>query len=126
MSHGGPYITRDRRMQLARAYAEVWTEKNPVLLEGELGLEKVTNKLKAGNGINGWNNLDYITGGGGGAANTVVDYRSNFETDNYVYAGYNLNSTPTITRTIDNTLQNAQGVVDLETDWANRLNLTYI
>lgn len=67
------------------------------------------------------------TGGGGTPLNVVEDYRSSFEEiDNRVYAGYNLNTLPAITRTIDGVLQNAINLTNLETDWANRLNLTYV
>lgn len=116
-----------RRVQHRRAYADKWVEKDPVLLEGEIGFEIDTNKIKIGNGINSWTNLEYLTGsGGGGAANTVTDYRSSFEADGYIYSGFLLNTTPTIIRTVDNTEETAQSVTDLETDWANRLILTYI
>lgn len=36
-----------------------WASKNPILLAGELGIESDTNKVKYGNGITAWNNLDY-------------------------------------------------------------------
>jgi hypothetical protein len=119
---------KDWRMQVRRGNSAEWVQNDHVLLEGELGWESDTNKLKIGNGINSWNNLPYLTTGssGGGAANIVTDYRSEFETDNYIYAGFLLNSSPVITRVIDNTLEEAQGVTDLETDWTNRINLTYI
>lgn len=63
----------------------------------------------------------------GGAINTVTDYRSSFEiVDGKVYAGYLLNGGIVITRTIDGVLENAQNLTNLEVDWINRLNLTYI
>lgn len=119
---------KDWRMQVRRGNSAEWVQNDHVLLEGELGWESDTNKLKIGNGINSWNNLPYLTTGssGGGATNIVTDYRSEFETDNYIYAGFLLNSSPVITRVIDNTLEEAQGVTDLEPDWTNRINLTYI
>ena len=119
--------TGENRLQVRRGYKAVLELRNQVLLEGEIGFEIDTNKIKIGNGINGWNNLAFLTGsGGGGATNTVTDYRSNFETDNRIYSGYNLNTVPTIIRVIDNTEETAQGVTNLTTDWDNRLNLTYI
>lgn len=48
------------RFQLKRDTANDWASCNPVLLDGELGLESDTRKLKAGDGINTWNNLDYL------------------------------------------------------------------
>ena len=65
--------------------------------------------------------------GGGGAVNLVTDYRSSYEvSDGKIYDGYNLNTTPTITRTLDGILENALGLSNLEADWINRLTLTYI
>jgi len=65
--------------------------------------------------------------GPGGAINTVTSYRSSFEiTDGKVYAGYLLNEGIVITRTIDGILENAQNLTNLEADWINRLNLTYV
>lgn len=68
-----------------------------------------------------------LGGGGGGATNTVTSYRSSFEEiDGKVYAGYLLNSNITITRIINGILESAINLTNLETDWINRLTLTYI
>jgi len=67
----------------------------------------------------------YGTGSGGGSSNTVTSYRSD-AVGLTVYAGYLLNSSPVITKYISGTITTAQGVTDLETDWANRLILNYI
>lgn len=67
------------------------------------------------------------SGGGGLVLNTVEDYRSDFEpSDNRVYDGYYLNGVEVIGRTIDGNLEYAQNLSNLEADWANRLNLTYV
>lgn len=50
-----------RFKQLSKTSTE-WTSLNPTLLEGEIGFEKDTKKIKVGDGITAWNNLDYITG----------------------------------------------------------------
>lgn len=60
-----------------------------------------------------------------GSIDTVTSYRSD-AVQNIIYAGYLLNSLPEITKYIDGVLTFAQGVTDLETDWANRLTLTYL
>lgn len=39
-----------------------WSNKNPVLLAGEIGIESDTYRLKAGDGITSWNNLPYLRG----------------------------------------------------------------
>ncbi len=68
-----------------------------------------------------------VTSPGPGPINTVTSYRSSFEeVDEKVYAGYFLNGVITITRTIDGILENAINLTNLETDWTNRLSLTYI
>lgn len=48
-------------LQHRRATAARWAEANPVLREGEIGLELDTHRMKFGNGITAWNNLEYAT-----------------------------------------------------------------
>lgn len=50
-----------RFKQLSKTSTE-WTSLNPTLLEGEIGFESDTNKLKVGNGVDTWNDLEYVTG----------------------------------------------------------------
>jgi major tropism determinant Mtd-like protein/collagen triple helix repeat protein len=50
--------------KLRRDIAADWTAENPVLASGEPGLEIDTGKLKVGDGIAAWEDLDYITGEG--------------------------------------------------------------
>ena len=47
-------------MQQKRGTASRWTETNPILLAGEIGVETDTRKIKIGDGITHWNNLDYM------------------------------------------------------------------
>lgn len=47
------------RIQFRRDTAERWKEINPILLEGELGLESDTLNAKLGDGIHAWNDLGY-------------------------------------------------------------------
>ena len=47
------------RIQFRRDVAADWSANNPILAEGELGLELDTNKYKLGDGINPWNSLNY-------------------------------------------------------------------
>lgn len=37
-----------------------WTSVNPILLKNETGIELDTGKFKIGNGIDAWNDLDYV------------------------------------------------------------------
>ena len=47
------------RMQQRRATAAEWTASNPVLFEGEFGVELDTRLVKIGNGVDVWNDLQY-------------------------------------------------------------------
>jgi len=47
------------KIQIRRDIAANWTSANPVLSEGEIGLEMDTKKQKVGNGFSTWNSLPY-------------------------------------------------------------------
>jgi len=53
-------MPRETLIQVRRGTGSDWSNQNPVLASGELGLEIDSNKLKIGNGQLSWNNLDYI------------------------------------------------------------------
>jgi len=38
-----------------------WTSNNPILLQGEIGIERTTNKFKVGDGVTAWNSLAYVS-----------------------------------------------------------------
>ena len=48
------------KMQIRRDSATNWTSTNPTLSQGEMGYELNTGKLKIGNGIEAWVDLDYF------------------------------------------------------------------
>jgi len=50
---------RMRRLRLPSFDAQVWTDKNPLLQKGEIGIEQDTRKVKLGDGITYWNDLAY-------------------------------------------------------------------
>jgi hypothetical protein len=50
------------KIRIRRGTSAEWSNVNPVLDLGELGLETDTNKLKAGDGVTAWNALSYIAG----------------------------------------------------------------
>lgn len=62
------YIT----IKLRRGTAAQWTAQNPVLSEGEVGLETDTRKFKAGDGTTAWTGLQYYGGSGGGASTFIT------------------------------------------------------
>lgn len=51
--------TLNTRIQIRNDLAATWTEKNPVLLKGEMGVETDTRKIKIGDGLNKWSDLGY-------------------------------------------------------------------
>lgn len=53
-------------IQLRRGTAAEWTTANPVMAEGEIGIEKDTRKFKFGDGVTAWSALEYAGGGGAG------------------------------------------------------------
>jgi len=58
------YIT----IKLRRGTASQWTSSNPILADGEVGLETDTRKFKVGNGTGQWTSLSYWGSAGGGAS----------------------------------------------------------
>lgn len=64
--------------QLKRGKKETWENLNPILKAGEPGFEIDTGKLKIGDGVRTWMELDYI-----GETNLVPDENEVFE----IYGG---------------------------------------
>ena len=62
------------RFQFRRDTSARWTSINPILLEGEIGVETDTKLRKMGDGVNRWNNLDYL------AAENIVQELGDSET----------------------------------------------
>lgn len=60
-----------QQIQIRRDTSTNWTSANPILAQGELGLETNTNKIKIGNGTTAWNSLNYF--GGAGALASLSD-----------------------------------------------------
>ena len=47
------------QIQFRNDTAAAWTSADPVLAEGELGIENDTDQFKIGNGVDSWNDLAY-------------------------------------------------------------------
>jgi hypothetical protein len=47
------------QIQLRNDTAANWTSANPVLAQGEMGVESDTGKVKLGDGSTAWSSLDY-------------------------------------------------------------------
>jgi hypothetical protein len=52
------------RIQIRRDTAANWTSVNPILAQGELGVETNTDKFKVGDGVAAWNSLSYLIDAG--------------------------------------------------------------
>ena len=61
------------RIQIRRDTAANWTRVNPVLSDGEPGLETDTNKVKYGDGTSAWGSLEYARGGSSGGGDSIVN-----------------------------------------------------
>ena len=55
----------------------------------------------------------------------IVEYRSSYESDGWIYSGWTGDLTYEIIRTKDTLKETATNATDLETDWTNRTALTY-
>lgn len=53
-------MPRDKLIQLRRGSSSQWISTNPVLANGESGFETNTGRLKIGDGVSDWLELDYI------------------------------------------------------------------
>lgn len=53
------------KIQLRRDLSASWTSSNPILAQGEPGLETDTGKIKYGTGTTAWVDLEYASSGGG-------------------------------------------------------------
>lgn len=74
--------------KLRRDEAADWAFKNPVLADGEPGLEKDTRRIKYGDGVSPWNDLPYSgepLPDDGGASNVAVAAHIADETPHPVY-----------------------------------------
>jgi len=56
------------QIQLRRGTASAWTAANPILADGEIGIESDTDLFKIGDGFTAWTSLGY--GGVQGTAGT--------------------------------------------------------
>lgn len=52
-------MSAEVKIQLRRDTANNWQGVNPVLADGEMGIETDTRKFKFGNGTTEWNSLPY-------------------------------------------------------------------
>ncbi|PKP11947.1 MAG: hypothetical protein CVU09_00165 [Bacteroidetes bacterium HGW-Bacteroidetes-4] len=68
------------KIQIKRGTAAAWTALNPVLADGQQGLETDTNKLKIGDGVTAWNSLPYFGGESGPSVASLIHGATDKET----------------------------------------------
>ena len=61
------------QIQFRRDVAADWTSANPILADGELGLETDTGRYKIGNGVTAWTSLTYSSLPSTAISNTIID-----------------------------------------------------
>jgi hypothetical protein len=61
-----------QQIQLRRDTAANWTSINPILAEGEMGVDTTVNEVKIGDGVTHWNLLPYYAPGSAGAGFLVA------------------------------------------------------
>ena len=60
------------RVTVRKGTATQWRLSNPVLLDGEIAWEGDSTKLKVGDGVTAWNDLDYYKVGDGEVPGTFI------------------------------------------------------
>lgn len=90
------------RIQFRRDTRARWAEINPVLMEGEVGLEVDTQNIKMGDGTHAWNDLEYgvgysnVTNEPGNNENLVISQKATTELVRGVKDGMTASEYPTI------------------------------
>lgn len=68
-------------LQQKRDSAENWQANNPVLMFGEIGYDTINNKIKIGDGVTHWNDLDWLNATDPNALYDVIINIDNSEAD---------------------------------------------
>ena len=76
-----------QQIQLRRDTSANWTANNPVLAQGELGVETNTSQFKLGDGVTTWNALPYGGLTGPAQTNPIMGYGSGNDGDVTLSAG---------------------------------------
>lgn len=90
------------RIQFRRDTRARWAEINPVLMEGEVGLEVDTQNIKMGDGTHAWNDLEYgvgysnVTNEPGNNENLVISQKATTELVRGVKDGMTASEYPAI------------------------------
>jgi hypothetical protein len=101
-----------QKIQLRRGNASEWSSANPVLSDGEMGLDTTAKRFKVGNGSTAWNSLDYET-------TAVNDYSVTVPT-----SGWTGTDPVSITVTVNGITSSDIPLVDLDVSGITYANLT--
>ena len=66
------------QIQIRRDTTSNWETTNPVLADGELGLDTDLNMLKVGNGVDSWTELSFMAGAGSGEVTPLPSFLEYF------------------------------------------------
>ncbi len=72
------------QIQFRRGTASAWTTANPVLADGEMGIESDTDKFKIGDGVTTWTSLSYGGIAGANGTNGTNGTNAVYDTDQAV------------------------------------------
>lgn len=86
-----------------------WTNTNPLLAEGEIGVETDTNKFKIGDGITVWQNLAYQGGTGVPAGGTTGQILAKVSSTNYDVAWTDATGVTTAASQVKHIVKNSTG-----------------
>ena len=73
------------KIQLRRDTTANWERVNPILADGEPGLDITENKVKYGDGANAWVDLSYASGGGGADTGNISFDNINIMGDGHIH-----------------------------------------
>jgi hypothetical protein len=93
-----PYI----QLQFRRGTASEWSTVNPILADGEMGLETDTRRTKIGDGVLNWNDLPYGLG--------LIDFYTATNNGNTTNVAVNISNTDPSTDTVTGAFTVAGGV----------------
>jgi hypothetical protein len=108
-------------IQLRRDTSANWVSVNPVLAQGEVGVETDTGNAKIGNGTTYWNSLAYWdTGGGTGSINSVFGRTGTVtaQSGDYTYSQVGADASGSASTAQSNAETYASGLISAETSRA--------
>jgi hypothetical protein len=109
------------KLQFRRDTAANWESNNTILSEGELGLDTTNERFKIGNGVDGWNAIDFAqyTNKAETFSDTVTLAGSDGTTDWAVETSGPWENVFTTTKTVNGIITTDTPIIDLDLSNAN-------